>query len=118
MIWYLRKDYKFDHEAKRLVEEAKLADVPFKVVAPKDFDLVVTRDDRRSIRFKAGTVSLPDVVVPRTGSGTDSYRRIHGQDVFNSNSEATQHSSPANYVGSLSRRRYLCWKRNWLSLRY
>jgi RimK family alpha-L-glutamate ligase len=75
MIWYLRKDYKLDHEAKRLVEEAKLADVPFKVVAPKDFDLVVTRDDRRSIRFKAGTVSLPDVVIPRTGSGTDSYAR-------------------------------------------
>lgn len=73
MIWYLRKDYKLDHEAKRVVEEAKLADIPLKVVAPRDFDLVVTKDDRRSIRFKAGTVSLPDLVIPRTGSGTDYY---------------------------------------------
>lgn len=75
MIWYLRKDYELDYEAKRIIEEAELTHTAIKVVAPKDFDLVVTRDDRRSIYFKAGTVSLPSLVIPRTGSGTDSYTK-------------------------------------------
>lgn len=75
MIWYLRKNYELDYEAERMLEEAKLAHTAIKVVAPKDFDLVVTRDDRRSIHFREETVSLPDLVIPRTGSGTDSYTR-------------------------------------------
>lgn len=75
MIWYLRKDYELDYEAKRIIEEAELTHTAIKVVAPKDFDLVVTRDDRRSIYFQAGTVSLPSLVIPRTGSGTDSYTK-------------------------------------------
>ena len=73
MIWYLRKNYELDYEAERMLEEAKLAHIAIKIVAPKDFDLVVTRDDRRSIHFQEGTVSLPDLVIPRTGSGTDYY---------------------------------------------
>jgi gamma-F420-2:alpha-L-glutamate ligase len=73
MIWYLRKNYELDYEAERMLEEAKLAHTAIKVVAPKDFDLVVTRGDRRSIHFREETVSLPDLVIPRTGSGTDYY---------------------------------------------
>lgn len=73
MIWYLRKNYELDYEAERILEEAKLTHTAIKVVAPKDFDLVVTRDDRRSIHFREEAVSLPDIVIPRTGSGTDYY---------------------------------------------
>jgi RimK family alpha-L-glutamate ligase len=73
MIWYLRKDYTLDYEAERILDEADQISIPIKVVAPKDFDIVVTREDRRSIQFQEEVVSLPDLVMPRTGSATDYY---------------------------------------------
>lgn len=74
-MWYLRDKPGLDYEAERFLEEADEAQVQLKVLVTNDFDLVVTRDDRRSVRVSGETVSLPEVVIPRTGSGTDSYTR-------------------------------------------
>jgi len=35
-----------------------------------EIDLIVSRDDRKSIRYQNSIVSLPDVLLARTGSGT------------------------------------------------
>jgi RimK family alpha-L-glutamate ligase len=40
------------------------------VVYHPSVDIIVSRKDRKSIRVKNKTVQLPDVVIPRTGSGT------------------------------------------------
>ena len=38
--------------------------------APEQFDLVVTRDDRNSVRIQGEVRPLPDFLLPRMGSGT------------------------------------------------
>ena len=73
MIWYLTKNDKKDYELDRIFEEANLRGEEIKHVEVDNFDLVVTRSDRRSIRLDGETVELPSVVIPRTGSGTSYY---------------------------------------------
>ena len=73
MIWYLRKDYKLDYEASRVIEEAKKEKVDIQVVSPEDFDIIVTREDRTSIRFQQEKIALPKLILSRTGSGTSYY---------------------------------------------
>ena len=59
-----------NHEVKRLVEEFEKRDVKVRVVNPKDVDIIVDRDDRKSIIVEGVPRKLPDFVLPRTGSGT------------------------------------------------
>jgi RimK family alpha-L-glutamate ligase len=73
MIWYLTKNNKNDYELNRIFEEAKIQGVEIKQVEVDNFDLIVTRNDRRSIRLDNETLELPSVVIPRTGSGTSYY---------------------------------------------
>jgi RimK family alpha-L-glutamate ligase len=73
MIWYLTKNNKSDYELNRIFEEAALRDLEIKHVEVDNFDLIVTRNDRRSIILNNETVKLPSVVIPRTGSGTSYY---------------------------------------------
>lgn len=73
MIWYLRKNNELDYEASRILEEAKNEGLDFKVVVPEDFDIIVTREDRTSIRFQQEKISLPKLILSRTGSGTSYY---------------------------------------------
>jgi gamma-F420-2:alpha-L-glutamate ligase len=40
------------------------------VILHPSVDIIVSREDRQSIRVKNKTVQLPDVIIPRTGSGT------------------------------------------------
>jgi len=72
-MWYYRKDRNLSHECERILEEAEKLGVSFTVVTPDDVDIVVTRTDRRSIRFQNEIVKLPPLVLPRTGSGTTYY---------------------------------------------
>ena len=58
-------------ELTRLREEARSLDIRFETVAPEEIDLIVSRGGRRSIRRCGAEVQLPDVLLPRTGSGTD-----------------------------------------------
>ena len=57
-------------EVKRLVEEFKKQGVDIRVVNPKEVDIFVDRDDRKSIIVGGIPSKLPDFVLPRTGSGT------------------------------------------------
>ena len=57
-------------EVQRLVEEFEKQGVDIRVVNPKDVDIFVDRDDRKSIIVDGKPRKLPDFVIPRTGSGT------------------------------------------------
>jgi len=59
------------YELTRLREEARQMGVALEAVAPEEIDLIVSRGGRRSIRRCGQEVDLPDVLLPRTGSGTD-----------------------------------------------
>jgi RimK family alpha-L-glutamate ligase len=55
------------YETDRLIEEGN-GDVA--LALHPEIDIIVSREDRRSIRYKNKVVDLPDVIIPRTGSGT------------------------------------------------
>lgn len=55
------------YETDRILDEGK---GKFELVLHPDIDILVDRNDRKSIRHKSKVVDLPDVVIPRTGSGT------------------------------------------------
>jgi RimK family alpha-L-glutamate ligase len=59
------------YERERFVEEAHKYDIDFNLVFADEIDLIVSRDDRKSIRHCNDIVSLPDSILARTGSGTD-----------------------------------------------
>ena len=59
-----------NHEVKRLVEEFEKREIKIRVVNPRDVDIFVDRDDRKSILVEGIPRKLPDFVLPRTGSGT------------------------------------------------
>jgi gamma-F420-2:alpha-L-glutamate ligase len=56
-----------NYETDRLLEQGGKGT---EVVYHPQVDIIVDREDRRSIRVKNKIVDLPDVVIPRTGSGT------------------------------------------------
>jgi len=58
------------YERERFIEEATKQNIDFTVVFADEIDLIVSRDDRKSIRFRNDIVALPDVLLARTGSGT------------------------------------------------
>ena len=58
------------YERERFIEEADKYGIDFSLVFADEIDLIVSRDDRKSIRFRNDIVSLPDVLLARTGSGT------------------------------------------------
>jgi len=57
-------------EVDRLVEEFEKQGIDIRVVNPKEVDIFVDRDDRKSIIVGGSPRKLPDFVIPRTGSGT------------------------------------------------
>ena len=59
-----------NYEIARFVEAAGAGGVGLRVVKPDDFDLIVTRDDRKSIRLDGAVVPLPVFLLPRMGAGT------------------------------------------------
>ena len=58
------------YELNRLRQVADQCGIQLRVVAPEQVDLVVTRDDRRSVLLDGDEVSLPDFLMPRMGAGT------------------------------------------------
>ena len=58
------------YERERFIEEADKYGIDFTVVFADEIDLIVSRDDRKSIRFRNDIVALPDSLLARTGSGT------------------------------------------------
>ena len=61
------------YERERFIKVAHDMSIDFNVVFSDEIDLLVSRDDRRSIRYRGETIALPDVCLARTGSGTGFY---------------------------------------------
>ncbi len=58
------------YEMHRFIAAAKERNIEIRVVKPEQFDLIVTRDDRKSILLDGEVVPLPDFLIPRMGAGT------------------------------------------------
>lgn len=70
-IWMLvNRNTREEYERDRFLEQAKKEDIEFTDVYADELDLIVSRDDRKSIRYRNEIVSLPDIVLARTGSST------------------------------------------------
>lgn len=63
MKWHI---YSID----RLFEEAEIQWITLKVFTPEQFDIIVTKDDKKSIRIDGEITQLPDFVIPRMWAGT------------------------------------------------
>lgn len=61
------------YEINRLLEVAEENNIEMRVLTPEQFELIVTRDDRKSILLDGETVSLPDFLLPRMGAETSYY---------------------------------------------
>lgn len=61
---------KKNYSVLRLVEAAEKAGHTLKVLTPEQFELVVTRSDRKSILIDGISQPLPDFIIPRMGSET------------------------------------------------
>jgi RimK family alpha-L-glutamate ligase len=95
------------YERDRFIEEASIYGIDFTVVFADEIDLIVSRDDRKSIRYLNDIVSLPDSVLARTGSGTGyfnlsvlrQFERLNVPTIPNSNSiEASKDKMYANQI--------------------
>ena len=95
------------YERERFIEEADIYDIDFSVVFADEIDLIVSRDDRKSIRYRNDIVPLPDVVLARTGSGTGyfnlsvlrQFERLNVPTIPNSHSiEASKDKMYANQI--------------------
>ncbi len=58
------------YEISRFLGVAKEKGISVKVVQPEQFDLTVTREDKKSILFEGESIDLPDFLLPRMGAGT------------------------------------------------
>lgn len=76
--WIIYKETEADikpesYEIQRLIDVAKEQNIALNVLRPEQFDLIVTREDRKSIFVDGHPVPLPDFVLPRMGAGTTYY---------------------------------------------
>ncbi len=58
------------YEIHKLVEIAGKHDIDIKVLSPEQIDIIVTREDRKSILVCDVPTALPDFILPRMGAGT------------------------------------------------
>lgn len=58
------------YEINRMLDEAEKRQIKLRVLKPEQIDLIVTREDRKSILVDGNPTSLPDFVLPRMGAGT------------------------------------------------
>lgn len=58
------------YEINRFLEVAKKRNIELKILKPEQLDLIVTREDRKSILVDGQPTQLPDFVLPRMGAGT------------------------------------------------
>lgn len=61
------------YELDRFISESDRLGIDFTPVYADEIDLIVSKDDRKSIRYQNDTVALPNVILARTGSATGNY---------------------------------------------
>lgn len=73
--WIIHKDSQKNlradaHGVQRLLETAEREGIELRVFKPDDIDILVTREDRKSILVEGEAFPLPDFVMPRMGAST------------------------------------------------
>lgn len=58
------------YEKSKLISEAKKYGIKLIMLKPQDIDLIVTKDDRKSVLVNGKPTPLPDFILPRMGAGT------------------------------------------------
>jgi len=58
------------YEVHRLVQTCRARNIDVSVFAPEQFELLVARNDERSVRIDGAQIELSDAVLPRMGAGT------------------------------------------------
>lgn len=70
-VWILARKENFEnYENQRFKEEAEKEGIELLLGASDDFDIIVTKEGKKSILYKGDYVDLPDCLIPRRGSGT------------------------------------------------
>ena len=70
-VWILAKKENFNsYENRRFHKEAEQMGIELQIVGPEEFDIVVTKEGRKSILRNSSPVDLPDCLIPRMGAGT------------------------------------------------
>ena len=73
-LWMLaNRKTKERYELDRFISESDRLGIDFTPVYADEIDLIVSKDDRKSIRYQNDTVALPNVILARTGSATGNY---------------------------------------------
>ncbi len=76
--WILYKHSKAElpetaYEMHRFLQMAEDQNITLEVVKPEEFELIITRDDEKSVLLNGRVTALPDFLLPRMGSGTTYY---------------------------------------------
>lgn len=58
------------YEINRFMDVAREEGIELEILRPEQFDLTVTREDKKSLLVDGEAVALPDFVLPRMGAGT------------------------------------------------
>lgn len=76
LIIFSRKEdelFDDDYSVKRILSVARNKNINIEIVTPSQFELIVTRGDRKSILIDDKQIPLPDFIIPRLGSDTSYY---------------------------------------------
>ena len=75
-VWILHYAANIDaYENQRLLSCLEKNGMQGRVLEPKYFDIIVSRSSAKSIRYKGEKIELPDLVLSRTGAGTNYFTR-------------------------------------------
>ena len=72
-ILYYKKENELSEDSygvNRLLEAAKAKNIKLNVFKPEQFELIVSRDDKKSVLIDGEHHNLPDFIIPRMGSNT------------------------------------------------
>ncbi|GIU71809.1 MAG: alpha-L-glutamate ligase [Candidatus Nitrosocaldaceae archaeon] len=69
-VWFLIKDGEDDEENRRFKEEAEKEHIEVQFVKSEDFDIVITKEGRKSVLYNGNYINLPDCLIPRRGAST------------------------------------------------
>jgi gamma-F420-2:alpha-L-glutamate ligase len=75
-VWILHYAASIDaYENQKLLSCLEKNGMKGRVLEPKYFDIIVSRSSVKSIRYKGERIELPDLVLSRTGAGTNYFTR-------------------------------------------
>jgi RimK family alpha-L-glutamate ligase len=69
-IWILssKKEHLLDYSTRRYVEEAETLGLDCQFVSGEDIDILLHKEDEKSVIFEGKRIPLPDVIIPKAGS--------------------------------------------------